>query len=516
MVGELNILSGSQGSQLFAVRQTQNALNDAQNRLSTGLRVDSALDNPQNYFTSLSLSSRASNLGRVLDNISQSVTALQATENARSTVNNLIGEVASTTNQARASLRENQDDIGNIILADNPVVYFRLNETSGTTATNLGSAGASLNGTYQGGVSLDAGGLSFNLSDYSASFDGNNDRVAIPNSPLINTSAVVERTVELTFQADTLGGKQVLFEEGGGTNAIALYLDDDRIFYAARDAGDFGPFNISAEIEAGKTYQAAFVFDSNAGTFTGYLDGEVVGVGSVTQPLSAHSGAVALGRNAGGTFFADGANGGNGEYFEGRLADFALYNSALSQSDLQSRVDNLQIKQAEFFQGEVENLLTQLDGLIDDATIQGTNLLKGGSLKTDFSLNGASSLTTQGVDFTSSGLGFSNLNFDSFSNIDKSINEFNIAESKIQDFSSGLSNDLNIIETRRNFTEDTINNLQGGSDDLTLSDANEDGAEILALQARQALQITTLNLSTQGTNIGDLLSVNPLLSGGST
>lgn len=506
MVGELNVLSASQNNQLFAIRQTQSSLANAQLRLSSGLRVNSALDNPQNFFTSLSLSSRASNLGRVLDNISQSITALQSAETSRQAVDNLVLQISSTTSEGLANIESNREDIGNIILADNPVVYYRLNETSGTTATNLGSGGAALNGTYNGGVTLNAGGLSFNLSDYSASFDGLDDRVDIPNSPLINTAAVSERTVELTFQADNLTGRQVLFEEGGGTNAIALYLDNDRIYFAANDAGDFGPFNISTEIEAGRTYQAAFVLDAPNLTFTGYLDGEVVGTGALNGTLAAHSGAVAIGRNSGGTHFHDGANGGNGEYFQGRIADFALYNTALSQSDLQQRVDNLQLNQARFVQSEVQGLISQIDNLVADSAFQGVNLLDSDTLTTNFTRDGSSSLITQGVDFTSSGFNFSALNFETTSGFDKAINEFNIAETRIQDFATGISNDLTAIENRRSFTESTINNLENGSDDLTLSDPDEDAAEVLALEAQQALQISTLGLSTQGSNIGDLLS----------
>jgi len=508
----INILSAAQNGNLFALQQTTQALSQAQTNLFTGNSVNSALDNPQNFFAALSLGSQATDLNRVLDNISQSITTIQSTQNANTAISDVINLAVSTATTGQTELLINQEDIGNIILADNPVVYFRLDETSGTTATNLGSGGAALNGTYNGGVTLNAGGLSFNLSNYSASFDGVNDRVDIPNSPLINTAVVSERTVELTFQADSLTGRQVLFEEGGGTNAIALYLDNDRIYFEARDAGDFGPFNISTEIEAGRTYQAAFVLDAPNLTFTGYLDGEVVGTGALNGTLAAHGGAVAIGRNSGGTFFHDGANGGNGEYFNGRIADFALYNTALSQSDLQLRVDNLQFERAQFYQSEVESLITQFQGLVDDSIIQGINLLNSDNLRTNFSRDGSSNLITQGVDFTTSGIGFSALDYSNFANIHSSINELEIAQTKVQNFTRALSDDLNIIQERQSFTENTITNLEGGQNDLLAADQEEEAASVLALQTQQNLQITTLALSTQGTNIGDLLAQqNPLL-----
>ncbi|MEM8833044.1 MAG: hypothetical protein AAGB32_00755, partial [Pseudomonadota bacterium] len=142
----------------------------------------------------------------------------------------------------------------------------------------------------------------------------------------------------------------------------------------------------------------------------------------------------------------------------------------------------------------------------------GINLLNSDNLITNFSRDGSSNLVTQGVDFTSSGIGFSTLDYTSFANIDSSLNELEIAQSQVQDFSRGLFDDLNIIETRQSFTENTITNLEAGQSDLLSADQEEEAASVLALQTQQNLQITTLALSTQGTNIGDLLAQqNPLL-----
>lgn len=508
MVNTANILTASQNSQLFAIGQTSRALDVAQLRLSTGLRVNSALDNPQSFFTSLSLSNTASNLNRVLDGIGQGITALQSAENARGTLSNLIDQAEAATQNAKQTLLDNQQDLGSIILADNPVIYFRLDETSGNTATNLGSGGAALNGTYQGSFSLDSGALTFSLNNASTSFDGTSARVDIPNDILVNTdpAGYPARTVELTFEANNLSGRQVLFEEGGTGNAIALYLDNDRVYFAARDAGDFGPFDISAQVQANTVYQASFVFDSASSTFTGYLDGEVVGTGTVTNDFPAHGGAVAIGRNSGGTFFHDGANGGNGEYFDGRISDFALYNSVLSQSDLQKRYAATQLAEAKVFQQDVASILDQADLLVDDSAFQGVNLLKSDNLRTDFNLDGSSSLLTEGRDLTTSGLGFSAPDFVSFSNIDKTLNEFIDANSTLENFGNSLSSDLNLIQTRQSYTEQTVNTLEAGSDDLTLADQNEEAANVLALQLQQEIQASTLALSTQYTGLADLLN----------
>jgi flagellin-like hook-associated protein FlgL len=507
MVTNTSILSAGQKSQLFAIQQTSRSLVQSQNRIATGKDVNSPIDNPQNYFSALSLTSRASDLNRTLDGISKSISTLNNAESARNTLNQLISQAQSQTQDALASLQNDSEDLGNLILADDPVIYYRLNEESGTTATNLGNGGAALNGTYAGGFELNTGALTLSLDNASARFDGASGRVNISNNNLVNTDAAgyAQRTVELTFQADDLEGRQVLFEEGGTGNSASIYLDDDQLYFVARDAGDFGPFNISTTIEAGKTYQAAFVLDSDNGSFTGYLNGEEVGTGAVNRPLSRHGGAVAIGRNAGGTFFHDGANAGDGEYFQGRIADFALYNTALEQDDLRARYDVTQLEQAEVFQEEVANLLSQADLLTQDASFAGINLLNNEDLVTNFNLNGSSSLVTEGVDFTFQGLGIETPDFSNFSNINDAIVNLDDANDAIENFGTAISNDLAVINARQGFAENTINDLEAGSDDLLRADIEAEAANILAQQARQEIQLQTFALSAQGSSIADFL-----------
>lgn len=67
----------------------------------------------------------------------------------------------------------------------------------------------------------------------------------------------------------------------------------------------------------------------------------------------------------------------------------------------------------------------------------------------------------------------------------------------VRGFGSTLANNLSIIQTRRDFTQNTINTLRAGADDLTVADQNEEGANLLALQTRQQLGVTSLSLAAQ-------------------
>ena len=53
-----------------------------------------------------------------------------------------------------------------------------------------------------------------------AEFDGVDDGVKIPDNSSINTSVSTQKTVELIFNADTVTGKQVIYEQGGASNGL--------------------------------------------------------------------------------------------------------------------------------------------------------------------------------------------------------------------------------------------------------------------------------------------------------
>ncbi|MCJ2037694.1 flagellar protein, partial [Methylobacterium sp. J-059] len=66
-------LSAATRQNLLSLQDTAALSSTTQNRLSTGKKVSSALDNPVNFFTAQSLSNRSSDLGTLLDSISNGV-----------------------------------------------------------------------------------------------------------------------------------------------------------------------------------------------------------------------------------------------------------------------------------------------------------------------------------------------------------------------------------------------------------------------------------------------------------
>ena len=221
------------------------------------------------------------------------------------------------------------------ILLDNPVLYYKMDETSGTTITNYGSLGAAVDGTLSGTYTLDDTDQ-YIISSGAIDFEGSS-LLDVPDSSSINTSAHTVRSVELVFTADSTTGRQVLYEEGGNTNAFVMYLDGANIYFNARDAGEYGPFTITTGITLGQTYHAAFTFDSVTNNlFTGYLDGVVVGTGVTNTDMDTHGGDIGIGNVNGSAYMHDGPSSGN-YFFDGRISDVAIYNSVLSAADLTER-----------------------------------------------------------------------------------------------------------------------------------------------------------------------------------
>ena len=96
-------LSAAVRQNLTALQGTADLLSKTQNRLSTGLKVNSALDNPGSFFTSQSLNSRASDLSGLLDDMGQAVQTLKAADEGIQAITKLAEAAKAKANQALQS-----------------------------------------------------------------------------------------------------------------------------------------------------------------------------------------------------------------------------------------------------------------------------------------------------------------------------------------------------------------------------------------------------------------------------
>src|SRR6187399_1802366 len=93
------VLSASVRQNLLSLQSTAELLATTQNRLSTGKKVNSALDNPTNFFTAAGLDSRASDISNLLDSIGNGVQVLQAANTGITSLSKLVDTAKSIANQ---------------------------------------------------------------------------------------------------------------------------------------------------------------------------------------------------------------------------------------------------------------------------------------------------------------------------------------------------------------------------------------------------------------------------------
>ena len=92
-------LSASVRQNLLSLQDTANLLATTQGRLATGKKVNSALDNPTNFFTAAGLDARASDIGNLLDSIGNGVQVLQAANTGITSLSSLVDTAKSIANQ---------------------------------------------------------------------------------------------------------------------------------------------------------------------------------------------------------------------------------------------------------------------------------------------------------------------------------------------------------------------------------------------------------------------------------
>ena len=97
------VLSASVRQNLLSLQSTADLLSTTQGRLSSGKKVNSALDNPTNFFTAQSLDARASDISNLLDSIGNGVQVLQAANTGLTSLQKLVDTAKSLANQALQS-----------------------------------------------------------------------------------------------------------------------------------------------------------------------------------------------------------------------------------------------------------------------------------------------------------------------------------------------------------------------------------------------------------------------------
>src|SRR4051812_4338682 len=243
------VLSSSVRQNLLSLQSTADLLATTQNRLATGKKVNTALDNPTNFFTAQSLDSRAGDINNLLDGIGNGVQVLQAANTGITSLQKLVHTAKSLANQALQSAvgySTKSNVSATITGATANDLRGTTSYTSATATSNVITSGAA------GGVTAITGTIT--LGGTSASLVG----VAAPDGAGGAANLAFGLTLAGTASATTIAAN------GAPADGDILTVNGKTITFKAADAP------AAAAVPAGSGVSGNIVTDGN-GNSTVYL-----------------------------------------------------------------------------------------------------------------------------------------------------------------------------------------------------------------------------------------------------
>jgi hypothetical protein len=203
----------------------------------------------------------------------------------------------------------------NTLLGDSPLLYWRLGETSGTTAVDSSTNGR--NGAYQNSPTLGVTGLVRTDSDKAVQFDGVNEYASIASAAWMNVSAF---SVEAWVKTTDTGTSIVSRDNAANSKAWRLWVSSGFASFIVHNGGSNYTLTGATTINDGKTHHVVATYAS--GTMLIYVDGVLDGTLSSTAHSVSGSPAFRVGTER------------LTAYYNGVIDDVAFYGSALTANQV--------------------------------------------------------------------------------------------------------------------------------------------------------------------------------------
>jgi len=445
-------LTSSVRTSLTSLKSTATQLEKTTERLSTGRKVASAIDNPTNYFAAANYNDRAKSLSGRLDGMSEATQMINAADNGITNIKAFLSQMKGVVNDALSNTasderRELGKQFNELIVQVKTVAkdssYGGINLLYGNAAN-----------TVQFGEQIGASTLKlqgFNISGATNAMDANGELgssgVAGTNgdSYALSIDLDGEGIVGLksfgvpATTTTTVGQPSEIITALNGMIGMASTFGAAYPGYSAGDPTVYNTFHDIIDIATSTDSDGNYLFNP-------------------TDPLYPFDYSVS--------------------------GDYAVY---FYQGSWDSDIGNA-----------VADLLTSVRALAQDhlngidtttaAASLGTSIIAVADAYTAYGDSIAGGTGTHEIDW-----GASTYQTD-LSGVIGSIEDM---ESTLKTQSSKLANNLAVITQRQEFTTGAINILQEGADNLTLADLNEEGANLLSLQTAQSLGVKSLTLASQ-------------------
>jgi flagellin len=494
------VLSASVRQNLLALQSTASLLATTQNDLATGNKVNSALDNPTEYFTAQSLNNRASDISNLLDGISNGVQVLQAANTGLTSLQQLVDNAKSIANQVlqtttgydtksnvTTAALTNATSTNLLGAASTPVIGNAVTNDNTTAAAAItgstflsGTAGTSSNDLATGITATDTLVVNGTTFTFTATSSSSGTQIGIGDTvthllaaidAYSNASATITNG-QITLTPSPAG----LTLSGSALAKLGLPTEGDGLVnqtLTVQPTGGGTTTNLTFGFGNG---QISTLNQLNAALAGNNLQASVSPSGAITLQTTNNAASSTIAAITGGAAF-------NGLTAGAPVAD---PNSQATRASLVAQYNNL---------------LAQINTTAQDSSFNGINLLNGDTLNLVFNETGRSTLNIQGVIFNAGGIGLSQLtqgtDFLDSNSASKVLSTLNSASDTLRAESSALGSNLSIVQIRQDFNKNLVNVLQTGASNLVLADPNQEAANSQALSTRQSIAVSALALANQ-------------------
>lgn len=554
------VMSASIRANLLSLQSTNAMMDKTQFHLSTGKKVNSPLDDAVAFFTAKSLTDRAGDLNKLLDAMGQSISGINQASSGVSSLTKMVDQANAIAGQARDALAKGTQEAkvsGTVNLKDvkDLTTVSGISATSQMTFTVVDKDGTSVisaqNVAIAAGDSADQ--LVTKINDLNAALSKPAIEAKLNDAGKLEIKALNGGSFALTLVGDTGSptlSEDLAFAQALGLGDSAKQVADGTLTGAAQNYDVMITSTAASSLTSKSLYSAANTLAKASDTLSALFNNSAASTNLITGTVDAGD-AFKVGVN-GGTqktyaiqnLTVQGLVDKINTDFSGTLAasfddttgkinirstaadvqsvEFGVYDETTTDAmtarfgfgvataltataggagEHATMIESVRLGAAAAdlatFEADYNKVRDQIDALVKDAGYRGTNLLNGDTMLTVFNEDRSTSISTKGSVLTTAGLGLNAANFGNAAAVDGALTELRGATSTLRTFSSSLANDLNVIQTRQDFTKETINTLQAGSDKLTVADPNEEGATMLALQTRQQLAVQALSLASQ-------------------
>jgi len=472
---------------LLTLQSTADMMSGVQNKLATGLKVNSALDNPNSFFTASGLDARASDLSNLLEDMGQSLQTIKAADEGIQTITDLVESAKAKANQALQTQSQYER-------AKFAVQYNDLLEQIEDVAKDSSYKGKNL-------LAGDGNDLTtiFNEDGTSRLKIGAVDYTSAALSTGLNLSDLVEGQGGATSFAIEGGENTFALDDGSGTtlNSSSLLSESDDIIVgdAIELRNGTGTAQTSLTVTSTTTVQDLIdtindtpgvraEFDESNGELT-VISNDDLSIDTVNTTSATLTTVAATAFSA--------------------LSDLVSGSGSYKVGDTLTLTDgnNFELGSIEIEEDTtIDDLVTFIDDFsgVSAAFNIGTGKL---AIESDTDL----SFTSDNANFNASaftadtdGVNIAALTDSGFatdSDINRVVDKLNNALENLRSQASEFGTNLSTVEIRQDYTSSMVNTLVEGAGLLTLADTNEEGANLLALQTRQQLASTSLSFASQ-------------------